>query len=339
MTIASDYNFIKNIKIPLPSELAKELPITSLERTKILQARHDIANILSGNDKRMLIVVGPCSVHHPEPILQYAIELNKLRIKYEKRLFIVMRCYVEKSRTGNAWSGFALDPDINASFDCYKGIYESRKLMKEISMMGIPIGMEFVFPNISRYFLDFLSWGCIGARSVEAPDLRFFASGVSMPIGVKNSTSGNIEVAFSAMQVISNPQLCYLGNNVGITSGNTAVHLIYRGSHHNKQGFSLKKIVSFVDRQNRYGFQTKTMIDCSHGNAFASGGQDMALKLLINNMSVLRKHISGIMFESFIENGHTSFSLCNAKRACSITDSCLGIEETKYLLSQIYNVL
>ena len=334
-----DYNFAKELQMPSPEQLAKELPVLPTQRAAILQARQSIADILSGKDRRLLLVVGPCSVHHPEPVLKYAEELNELRLKYAKQLFIVMRCYVEKSRTGNTWPGFALDPDLNGSFDCIRGIYESRKLMCKIAELGLPLGMEFVFPNISRYFIGLLSWGCVGARSVEAPDLRFFASGLNMPVGVKNSMTGDVEVALRAMQVMEKPQFAFLGKEAGITTGNANAHLVLRGSSVAGHSPSAEKIKSFADLQENIGLHNGIVVDCSHGNALAADGQCKALRAIIKMYPHIKDFVSGIMLESFLESGRFVPDSDNIRRGCSITDSCLGLEETKVLLAEICECL
>lgn len=334
-----DYNFAKKIQMPMPEQLAEECPVSTSQRAAILQARQSIADILAGRDRRLLLVVGPCSVHHPEPALKYAEELNELRLKYAKQLFIVMRCYVEKSRTGNTWPGFALDPDLDASFDCIKGVYESRKLMCAIAELGLPMGMEYVFPNISRYFIDLISWGCVGARSVEAPDLRFFASGVNMPVGVKNSMTGDVAVALRAMQVIEKPQFAFLGNEAGITTGNANAHLVLRGSSEAGHCLSSDEIRAFATLQAKMGLHNGIMVDCSHGNALAAEGQGKALRAIIKIFPHVKECISGIMLESFLESGKTVPTGENIRRGCSITDSCLGLEETKVLIEEICEYL
>ena len=325
--------------MPLPVQLAEEFPVSASQRAAIIQARQSIADILSGRDRRLLLVVGPCSVHHPDPVLKYAGELNELRLKHAKQLFIVMRCYVEKSRTGNTWPGFALDPDLNGTFDCIRGVYESRKLMCAIARLGMPMGMEFVFPNISRYFLDLISWGCVGARSVEAPDLRFFASGLNMPVGVKNSMTGDVAVALRAMQVIEKPQFSFLGSEAGVTTGNANAHLVLRGSSEAEHCLSLEEIKAFVALQAKMGLHNGVMVDCSHGNALAAEGQSKALRAIIKIFPSIKECISGIMLESFLESGKTVPDGENLRRGCSITDSCLGLEETKKLIEEICQYL
>lgn len=302
----------------------------------INSSRKTIEEILVGNDKRLLVIVGPCSIHDYESAIEYAKLLKSVKDQYDN-LFLVMRVYFEKPRSRTGWKGFIYDPNLDDSFDINKGLTLARKLMLEITRLKIPIGCEFLDTITPQYLSDLVSWGAIGARTSESQIHRQLASGLSMPIGFKNLTSGDYKKAIDG--IISSS---YSHNFLGIdeqgkvahviTKGNKFGHLILRGGEDspNYNQKSIKKISKTLESEN---ICSGIIVDCSHGNSQKMYNRQLCVALFIKRLRLLNKYpLRGIMLESNINSGKQSISN-SMKKGVSITDSCIDFATTDILLT------
>jgi 3-deoxy-7-phosphoheptulonate synthase len=313
--------------IPIPSEIINKSRLDEDDYQFINDSRITIQNILDGKDDRLLVIVGPCSIHNYESAIEYASLLSKL--KYDN-LFIVMRVYFEKPRTSVGWKGFIYDPDLDNSNNINKGLTLARQLLEYITKLRVPIGVEFLDTITPQYLADLVSWGAIGARTTESQIHRQLASGLSMPIGFKNLTDGNIEKAINGIKSANN-QHTFLGINeegkvsVVETKGNNYSHLILRGGS-NKSNYDIDTISSLPK------LDKKIIIDCSHDNCCKNYKRQVLVALYVMRLRMLRGlNIGGIMIESNINEGKQEITN-NLKYGVSITDGCLSFDSTKLLL-------
>ena len=303
----------------------------------INSSRKTIEEILVGNDKRLLVVVGPCSIHDYESALEYAKLLLKSIVKTYSNLFLVMRVYFEKPRSRTGWKGFIYDPNLDDTFDINNGLTLARKLMLEITKLKIPIGCEFLDTITPQYLSDLVSWGAIGARTSESQIHRQLASGLSMPIGFKNLTSGDYKKAIDGI-VSSSYSHNFLGiDDQGkvahvITKGNKYGHLILRGgeSSPNYDQKSIENVTKTLESEN---IHTGIIVDCSHGNSQKMYKRQICVALFVKRLRLLNKYpLRGIMLESNINSGKQAISSV-MKKGVSITDSCIDFPTTHLLLS------
>ena len=329
---------IKSIKsLPVPSELRKILPIREEVEKNIQQSRDIIKKILNQEDKRLLIVVGPCSIDNTKAALEYAKKLRNLKSRLGK-IFIVMRTYLEKPRTTTGWKGFVNDPYLDGSHDMAYGLREARKLLINLAE-DIPTATEALDPFTIHYFAELLSWVSIGARTSESQPHREMASGLSMPVGFKNSTDGGIEVAINAIESAKNPH-CFLGiNNQGVISmvktiGNSWGHLILRGGK-NKTNYNEDDIKYAVERLKNKRLATSLIVDCSHDNSQKkSKNQIEVFEKIVEQRKSGNTNIVGVMLESYLYAGNQKIpaDLSQLKYGVSVTDECLDWETTEKLL-------
>lgn len=317
-------------------ELRKTIPINNVISNIIKFKRKAINNIINGKDKRLLVIVGPCSIHDTTSALEYANKLKVLSNELDDQLLLVMRTYIEKPRTTIGWKGFLYDPFLDGSNDLKYGIYISRKLMCDINLLGLPISNEILNPITSGFFEDLISWGAIGARTTESQIHREVVSGLSFPIGFKNGTDGNIEIAIDAIKTAVNKHYHIGINDKGFisiikTKGNLNTHLILRGGN-NGPNYYKNNINLYCQLMARKGIASKIMVDCSHSN---SGKNPENQELVLDN--ILEQRLSGntsligIMLESNINSGSQPLSN-NLQYGVSITDGCLSWIETENLL-------
>ena len=317
----------------IPCEkLEKELPISDLLRNQITQHRRTIKNILLGVDKRKIAIVGPCSIHDYDSALDYAKQLAQISEMVSDKIFIIMRTYFEKPRTIIGWRGYINDPDLDNSCNINRGLFLARKLLIQINSLGLPVGCEFLDTVSPQYFSELISWGSIGARTVESQLHRQLASGLSMPIGFKNNTSGNIKVAIDAI-LSSKHSHVFFGidkNNSAVrirTKGNQFSHLILRGS---SSAPNYEDV--FVDN---IPDDVKIIIDCSHGNSQKNYlNQYSVLNYILQKYNNLEyNNVVGFMIESNIHAGNQKLSdKENLEYGISITDSCINILDTEKIL-------
>ena len=259
--------------VPLitPRTLKAEMPASPAAIRTVVQTRRALRGILTGADARLVVVVGPCSIHDPAAALEYAGRLKKLRAEVSDELLVLMRVYFEKPRTTIGWKGLIYDPHMDGSADIACGLRTARRLLLEINAMGVPVGTEMLDPIVPQYTADLVSWVAIGARTTESQTHRQMASGLSMPVGFKNRTDGNVQVAVDALESARRPH-SFLGidddGRIAIvrTAGNDLGHLILRGSR-TRPNYDAESIGAAVDRMKAVGLAPSIMVDCSHGNA------------------------------------------------------------------------
>ena len=333
-TKLSDINVNEELILTPPSELKAKYPIKEETRKFISDSRDTIADIVHSDDKRLLIVCGPCSVHCIEAAKEYALKLKEAHDKYKDTLYIVMRVYFEKPRTTVGWKGLINDPDLNDSFDIEKGLEKARELLLWISELGLPIATEALDPISPQYLGDLFSWSAIGARTTESQTHREMASGLSTPIGFKNGTDGSLETAINALQAASSGH-SFMGINkegqVAIikTNGNPAGHIILRGGK--VPNYDSVNVNESEEKLEKAGIEPSLMIDCSHGNSSKDHTRQPAIAQNVFNQIVEgNKSIRGIMIESYLKEGNQKLNSDHSKMEYgkSITDACIDWETT-----------
>ena len=328
-----------------PYHLKQQIPLMPDLEATIKSQRETITQILA-DSKRKLLVVGPCSIHDIEVAKDYAQRLKELREKVKDVFEIVMRVYFEKPRTSIGWKGFLYEPHLDGKENINEGLAIGRGLLKYIAELQLPAGTEFLDPFVPQYIAGLVSWGSIGARTVESPQHRQMASGLSMPVGFKNNTQGNLEVAVNAMLVAKHPQ-SFLGLDqygtpaVVSTNGNPYVHMILRGSNNgtNYDNENVKRAQSILRKA---GLDDKLMVDCSHGNSSKNYSQQpVVFEDVVKQIFDGNSGIVGIMLESNIKEGSQKIpkNLAELHYGVSITDSCIGWETTKDIILDAFKML
>jgi len=339
-TIASDLRIESIVPVRSPEALAAELPLESKHAQQIVENRQTISNILHGHDLRQLVVVGPCSIHDTAAAMEYAQRLLPLREQYIDTLEIVMRVYFEKPRTTIGWKGLINDPNMDGSCEIDKGLYAARSLLLQLAQLGLPAGCEFLDAATGQFYADTVSWGAIGARTTESQVHRELASGLSCPVGFKNGTSGNIDIALDAMQAASHPHAFLSPNPAGKialyrTKGNEDAHLILRGG--SQPNYSSNHAQDAYQQQKQAGMKQRIIVDCSHANSGKDFRmQSVVLKDIASRLKDENAIIGGVMVESHLVEGNQkqtgSGSLIYGQ---SITDACVGWSETETMLSNL----
>ncbi|MEM9415880.1 MAG: 3-deoxy-7-phosphoheptulonate synthase [Planctomycetota bacterium] len=345
-----------------PAQLAEEMPITDAARQTVIDARREVVRILKGDDPRLLVVVGPCSIHDPAAALEYAEKLCGLRDELADRMCIVMRVYFEKPRTTLGWKGLINDPDLDGSFNMDRGIRLARELLMQINTMGMPAGTEFLEPITPQYLADLVAWAAIGARTTESQTHRQMASGLSMPVGYKNGTDGNLQVAIDAMLSSQSPHH-FLGIDdagrtcVVATKGNPQGHAILRGGA-GSPNYHPEFVADAARRLSDAGLNPGVMIDCSHANSEKQHErQEAVFKSLIDQRvaraagakaagaALPRPFITSAMIESNLEAGNQKLPQdirpgddvrAKLTPGVSITDACLDWTKTQAMLREGY---
>jgi len=327
-----------------PALLRHELPVSSNSQQTVASARYGAARILSGHDDRVLVIVGPCSIHSPSLALEYA-SLLRSKMPTWTNLLIVMRAYFEKPRTTVGWKGLINDPDIDGSFQINKGLRMARQLYCDLTHMGIPVGSELLDTISPQYISDLISWGAIGARTTESQLHRELASGVSFPIGFKNGTDGSVIVAVDAMRSASNPHAFMGVTEQGLaaivrTKGNQDVHVILRGGTKGPNFASeyVRSAATSMEKA-RPKHHASVMVDCSHGNSQKNhNNQPRVVDSICAQLSSGDKNITGVMIESHINSGRQDVPAEGAsglKHGVSITDACVDWETTVGMLDRL----
>ena len=323
-----------------PSLLLSELPILESSAQLINSTRSDIDNVLNGLSDKLLVVVGPCSIHDQKAAIEYADHVRKWISKYSNDLLIVMRVYFEKPRTTVGWKGLINDPSLDNSFDINNGLKIARSLLSEINEMGVPAGTEFLDAISPQYYADLISWGAIGARTTESQIHRELASGLSMPIGFKNGTGGSIKIAVDGIKAASQPHHFLSVTKQGLsgivkTRGNKSCHIILRGSSNgpNCDSDSINETSKLLKDNDLPG---QLMVDCSHGNSLKDYKRQVSVaENLSEQISNGSKDIASVMIESNLVEGNQKISsnLSDLVYGQSVTDSCVGLEDTEKILS------
>jgi 3-deoxy-7-phosphoheptulonate synthase len=335
LRICSERHLIK------PIELINEFPPGPLVAETIQAARHAIAKILEGQDHRLMVVVGPCSIHDSKAALEYAHLLKQAADQYQEDLLIVMRTYLEKPRTTVGWKGIISDPLLDGSFDINSGLKIARQLLLDINSMGLPTATEFLDTIIPQYLSDLISWVAIGARTAQSQMHRELASGLSMPVGFKNTTDGNFKIAIDAVHAASHAHH-FLGiSKEGVTSilsttGNENCHIILRGSNSgtNYSRENIKEAVAILKNTNLI---PRLMVDCSHGNSMKDHQRQLlVVDAVCEQLMAGATEIFGVMLESNLIAGKQSpLQNRNLTYGQSITDACISWEETAPQLEKL----
>lgn len=319
-----------------PRQLKEKLPLNETSRETALQGRADVRAVLDGADPRLLVILGPCSIHDPVAALDYARRLASLREKVQDRLLIVMRVYFEKPRTTIGWKGFINDPHLDDSCDMTRGLDAARKLMLDITALGLPIATEFLDPIIPQYTADLVSWAAIGARTIESQTHREMTSGLSMPVGLKNATDGNVQRAVDALLACRSPH-SFLGidqdghSSIVRTRGNPNTHLVLRGGG-GRTNYHADDVAAAAGKLRDAGLPENIMVDCSHANSGkVPARQADVWKEILEQRKMSGGSVIGAMIESFIEEGNQPISE-NLIYGKSITDPCISWETTEELL-------
>ncbi|MGH9028689.1 MAG: 3-deoxy-7-phosphoheptulonate synthase, partial [Acidimicrobiales bacterium] len=302
-----------------PSELRSELPLTAHHEASVLASREALVEVLRGTDERLLVVVGPCSIHDPTAGLDYARRLAALTAELEHRLLVVARVYFEKPRTTVGWKGLINDPGLDGSFDVNRGLRTARRLLLEIVELGLPVGCEFLDPISPQYLADAVTWGSIGARTAQSQVHRQLASGLSMPIGIKNPTDGDVQAAVDAVSAASVSHV-FTGITedgqaaIFTTSGNPECHVVLRGSSAGPN-YDSTSVAEALDRLRRAGLSPRLVIDASHGNSAKDHlRQAEVVGEIATRLAEGEDGIAGIMLESFLEPGRQNLVLGQADK-------------------------
>jgi 3-deoxy-7-phosphoheptulonate synthase len=324
-----------------PAELTERFPVTEAAAELVVTTRENTSQILHKKDDRLLVVVGPCSVHDPAAAIEYAEGLSEIRSELADQLEIVMRVYFEKPRTRVGWKGLINDPDLDGQFNINKGLQTARKLLLDLHAIGVPAGCEFLDAVSSQCYADLVSWGAIGARTTESQIHRELASGLSCPIGFKNGTNGNLQIAVDAV-IPGLSEHSFLGSTeegqiaLFRTSGNPDTHVILRGGK--KPNYDRESVAESLQKLDNANISTGLIIDFSHANCdkqFARQidvGNDVA-----DQVSAGETGIVGCMIENNLVEGRQNYSHDNLVYGQSITDPCLGWSDTKSLLHTLAN--
>jgi 3-deoxy-7-phosphoheptulonate synthase len=336
-------DFAATVESPLikPHALIQTLPRTVAITDFILAARDVTRNIVQGQDKRLLVVVGPCSIHDENSTLEYASLLAQAAHVYRHELFIVMRAYFEKPRTSLGWKGLISDPWLDGSFAINHGLHLARKILLQLAALEVPAATEFLDNIIPRYLQDLISWSAIGARTSASQLHRELASGLTMPVGFKNSTDGNVQVAVDAVQTARH-QHRFLGispaGDAAIlqTAGNDDCHIVLRGSQQTVN-YSSQDVNRAVNALAKAGLSQRLMIDCSHGNSMKDFMQQpLVIDAVAEQISQGSSHILGVMLESHLQSGRQNIDADKPLvYGQSVTDACLSWQETLPLLEKL----
>ena len=337
---ATDDLRIREMKALMPpQELMAEIPATSEVAEVVAKARDGIQRVLRKDDDRLVVVIGPCSIHDPEAAMEYAALLAKEQKKYESDLLIIMRVYFEKPRTTVGWKGLINDPGLDDSFEINRGLRTARGLLRDINAMGLPTGTEFLDLISPQYIADLVGWGAIGARTTESQGHRELASGLSCPVGFKNGTSGNVQIAVDAICSAQRPHHFLSVTKAGTsaifaTTGNSDCHVIMRGgSHTNYDAASIDAASVLLEKAS---LTPRIMIDTSHANSRKKHTrQRYVCRDVCSQVSEGDDRIMGVMIESNLVEGNQSLSGGDLVRGKSITDACIGWGETVAILQDL----
>ena len=323
-----------------PSHLMREFPVTDQASSTVYRAREEIHRIMHRGDDRLLVIIGPCSIHDYGAAMEYATRLQALRLKLEPDLTIVMRVYFEKPRTTVGWKGFINDPDLNESHDINKGLRLSRKLLLDINSLGLAAATEYLDLISPQYFADLIAWGAIGARTTESQSHRQLASGLSCPVGFKNGTDGNIRIAVDAIKA-SSAQHHFLSVTKGghsaifSTAGNEDCHIILRGGK--TPNFDAASVNAACEELAKSGLAPRVMIDFSHANSSKQYQKQLDVATdVATQLAGGDQRIVGVMVESHLNPGRQDITPGKAlEYGVSVTDACIGWADTETLLNRL----
>ena len=318
-----------------PALVLQDLPASEKATEVVTTARRDAAKVISGQDDRLMVIVGPCSVHDTKAALEYAALLQKEARKHAADLLVVMRVYFEKPRTTVGWKGLINDPQVDGSFRINDGLRLARGLLAQIAEMGLPAATEFLDPITPQYVADLVSYGAIGARTTESQIHRELASGLSMPVGFKNGTDGSIQVAVDACLSARSSHWFPSVTKEGVvaifqTSGNPDAHVILRGGSRTGPNYGAEFVTDAAARIQKAGLASRLVIDCSHGNSSKDHRrQPLVAADIAAQVAAGSRVIAGVMIESHLVEGRQDWKGKDASAyGCSITDACISFQET-----------
>lgn len=323
-----------------PEELHKEFPVSEDAANLIFSTRNQIHNILQGEDDRLLVVIGPCSIHDPKAGREYARRLKDKISQFDKDLCIVMRFYFEKPRTTVGWKGLINDPHLDNSFKINEGLRLGRHLLVDLAEMGVPTATEFLDLISPQYIADLISWGAIGARTTESQGHRELASGLSCPVGFKNGTNGGLAIAIDAIHAASNPHVFMSLTKQGhsaifSTQGNNDCHIILRGGN-GKPNYDAESINQAAAELEAKSQPAKIMVDCSHANSHKKFEKQIDVcHDLAEQIAAGDQRIFGLMIESHLVEGRQDISNESLTYGQSITDACVGWEDSLNMLDEL----
>jgi 3-deoxy-7-phosphoheptulonate synthase len=324
--------------LPTPEDIHSQLPLSESAAGAVLRGREAIQNILDEKDRRIFVVVGPCSIHDTQAALEYAERLEQLADRVQEQMVLVMRVYFEKPRTTVGWKGLVNDPYMDDSFNIKEGLKIGRKLLLQLAESGLPTASEALDPVVPQYLSDLISWTAIGARTTESQTHRELASGLSMPVGFKNGTDGNIQVAINAMKSSLSPH-GFLGvdsnGRISIykTRGNRYSHVVLRGG--TQPNYDAESVAACAAALEKAGLRKKIMIDCSHGNSSKDHNKQPAVfRDVIGQITAGNQDIVGLMVESNLFEGNQEIpgDLSRLKYGVSVTDKCIDWPTTETVI-------
>ena len=334
------------VRLLTPRELKAQSPTTEAANATVARSRERVVRILRREDPRLLVVIGPCSIHDEKGALDYATRLNALREEFADRLEIVMRVYFEKPRTTIGWKGLINDPHLDGSQDIETGLKIARRLLLDITGLGLPAATEFLDPVVPQYIADLITWAAIGARTTESQTHREMASGLSMPVGLKNNTDGSLQSAIDAMGAARHPH-SFLGiDQDGVTSivrttGNSSTHIVLRGGR-TQTNYDAKSIHAAEEKLKSENLPPVLMVDCSHANSGKQHArQEDVWRSVIEQRVGGTRSLIGLMVESNLHEGNQPIpkNLADLRYGVSLTDSCIGWETTERMLRWGYEAL
>ena len=344
MRSTRDVNVRSFEPLPTPNEVLEALPITPAAAQTVARSRDEIAAIISGRDRRLLVIAGPCSIHDPVSGAEYARRLKIVADRCQDKIMTVMRVYFEKPRTTVGWKGLVYDPHLNGSSDITRGLRIARRFLLTLGDMGLPAATEFVDPITPQYFADLVSWGAIGARTAESQTHREMASGLSMPVGFKNGTGGSVQLAVDGV-ITARAKHAFLGVDadgracIVNTTGNPACHIVLRGGSQ-APNYEASAIQDALRRLKKAGLEEGLIVDCSHSNSEKDyKRQGVAFRDVLHQRGDGNAGIKGIMLESHLFSGSQKLDERDPSHLAygiSITDACIGWEETEELFEEAY---
>jgi 3-deoxy-7-phosphoheptulonate synthase len=345
MKKTQDLHIRGTIPLTAPRLLKEKLPITEEAATTVIESREKLIGTLEGKEERLVVMVGPCSIHNIESAFEYAGKLKKLSDDVADRLFIIMRVYFEKPRTTVGWKGLINDPNLNDTFDIGKGVKLARTLLLDINNLGLAAATELLEPVTPQYIADLITLTAIGARTTESPTHRQMASGLSMPVGYKNGTDGELQIAMDAMVAAQSPH-SFLGidpdGNTCIvnTTGNPYGHLILRGGR-SGSNYDAASVDAAIERLDSRGLSPRLMVDCSHANSNKDyRKQSIAWNEVVAQRAAGNRNIMGLMIESNLKPGNQNpTDPSKLEYGVSITDACIDWDETEKLIREAHAAL
>ena len=341
MPQTKDLRIIGTKEIQTPEALMQELPLSELAANTVATTRQQIYDVLDGKDDRLVVIIGPCSIHDTVAAHEYADRLRKLMQELDNELIIVMRVYFEKPRTTVGWKGLINDPDLDGSFHINKGVRKARELLLSLAEKGVPAGHEYLDLISPQYISDLVSWGAIGARTTESQGHRELASGLSCPVGFKNGTDGGVQVAIDAMRAAQGSHhfisITLQGHSaIFTTAGNEYSHVILRGGS-DRPNYDRVSVAAVTEKLESSGLNPRLMVDTSHANSQKQYHKQVEVcRDIIHQIKTGQDNIFGLMIESHLFEGRQDFKAgAELNYGQSITDACIGWEDSEMLLHEL----